>query len=119
MSDLTTRIGSVQAGLERLREQTPAIEWQTATLLKLAAELAAIVRQMADAPGESVAAVTAGKSGGGTQDRNAVLARLAWQACRTLPPGVTGEARDAEICRILRAWSVSQGELVALGYARG
>ena len=113
MSDLKTRIESVQSGIERLRDQIPAIEWQQGTLLKLVAELAGIVQELTS--GE-VKPDRLGKPS--APDRSAVLARLSWQACRAVPAGLDGKARDAEICRILRAWSVVPSELVQLGYAR-
>ena len=108
------RIESVQSGIERLRDQVPATEWQQNTLLKLVAELAGIVRELAS--GEVAKTDKQGKPL--VPDRSAVLARLSWQACRAIPAGLEGQARDAEVCRILRAWNVVQSELVELGYAR-
>lgn len=114
MSDVKTRIESVQAGIDRLRDQIPAIEWQQATLLKLLAEMAAIVKEVAG--GEVAKTDKQGKPL--VPDRSAVLAKLSWQACRAIPPGLDGEARDAEICRILRSWNVSTSDLLQLGYGQ-
>ena len=80
MSDVTTRLASVQTGLARLREQVPAIEWQQATLLKLVAELAAIVAELrpsSDAPQAGDGTVTRRK----IQSREDQIKGMAYQAC--------------------------------------
>lgn len=115
MSDVKAKLAAIRAAVDRLREQVPTIEWDKAGTLRLLGELTDAVAELAGDSGPQAAART---GSGVVPDRKAVLARLAWQACRALPPGVTGEARDAEICRIMRAWNVSAAELVELGYER-
>jgi len=115
MSDVTMRLESVKAGVQRLRDQVPGTDWQQASALKLLAELAEIVGQLAAGGAAGIGPTSA--VGKPAEDRRQMLERLAWMACRALPQGLDGSRRDAEICRILEGWNVSREELAGLGYA--
>jgi hypothetical protein len=111
MSDVNVRLESLRASLAALRKDLPAVEWRTGQMLSAVAELADLVGQLAAAAGNKPAATERP-----AEDRSNTLQRLVYQACRAVKPGLDGVQRDAEMCRILRAWSVTERELKDLGY---
>jgi hypothetical protein len=116
MSDVKAKIASIRAGVDRLREQVPAIEWQAAGVLRCLAELTDVVGQLAAAAGGDASQATLAARA--PEDRAKTLERYLYQAARAIAPGLDGPRRDAEIRRILRAWNVTERELEALGYTR-
>jgi hypothetical protein len=120
MPDVTARIESVSAAVSKLRADLPAIEWRAGQMLAQLGELAAIVGELAAGAGSVQTSPTAVADREREQSRRqATIEHLAWLACRGLPPGLIGPDRDAELCRVLPRWGVTDRELRGLGYLAG
>lgn len=117
MPDVTARISSVSAAVATLRQDLPAIEWRAGQVLAQVGELAAIVAELAaGSPGSEASPAAVATAEREASRRVATVEHLLWLACRSLPPGLDGPARDREVCRVLKAWGITDQELTERGY---
>ncbi len=116
MSGLTERVASVRTAIKALRDDLPAIEWRTAQMLGHIQTLADLVAEVASGATEAAAVTATADRERKASERAATVDHLLWLAVRALPPGLAGERRDAEVCRVLASWGVTAGELQARGY---
>jgi hypothetical protein len=115
MSELTARIESVLAAVDNTRRQLSASDYQKANQLRLIGELAEIVRDLAGGVKTQPDDDTARDNK--QQTREATVEHLLMLAVRSLPDQVRAtEARDGEVCRVLKAWGVQPDELARRGY---
>lgn len=116
MPDVTARIASVSMAVAKLRADLPAIEWRAGQVLAQLAELAAIVGELAAGAAETTTQPRPVIRTAANGDRRKELQRLAYLACRSLPPNLDPNVRDTEIARILGKWGVTANEITELGY---